>query len=213
MNLIYSFLSSHHAKDLKGCYLASTLFSILLKHYYNSFNTGKRYTTNSSTNRILNYHRHWLAVVKQSLILTILLACVLLRVFANITVLLNSVWDVAGVLWCVVWLTSALCADVDECETGTHHCSEGQICHNLPGSYRCDCQTGYQYDAIRRLCIGMLTVKHFVKHPTVHLWEELGLLTVLPHPTSVTDFTNAPLNPISTLQKLFQNNIYKPMAI
>ncbi|XP_047005580.1 fibulin-2 isoform X2 [Ictalurus punctatus] len=45
------------------------------------------------------------------------------------------------------------CVDVDECVTGTHRCSEGQICHNLPGSYRCDCLTGYQYDAIRRLCI------------------------------------------------------------
>lgn len=53
----------------------------------------------------------------------------------------------------------ALCLDVDECETGTHRCSEGQICHNLPGSYRCDCQTGYQYDAIRRVCIGMFNTQ------------------------------------------------------
>lgn len=51
-------------------------------------------------------------------------------------------------------LSSSICADVDECQTGTHRCAGGQICHNLPGSYRCDCQTGYQYDALRQVCTG-----------------------------------------------------------
>ena len=46
-------------------------------------------------------------------------------------------------------------ADVDECQTGVHRCGEGQICHNLPGAYRCDCKMGYQYDAFSRSCIGM----------------------------------------------------------
>lgn len=46
-------------------------------------------------------------------------------------------------------------ADVDECQTGVHRCGEGQICHNLPGAYRCDCKMGYQYDAFSRTCIGM----------------------------------------------------------
>lgn len=45
------------------------------------------------------------------------------------------------------------CIDVDECESGLHQCGEGQQCHNLPGSYRCECQTGYQYDSFRRMCI------------------------------------------------------------
>uniref|UniRef100_A0A3B4A749 EGF-like domain-containing protein n=1 Tax=Periophthalmus magnuspinnatus TaxID=409849 RepID=A0A3B4A749_9GOBI len=41
---------------------------------------------------------------------------------------------------------------VDECQVGSHHCGAAQICHNVPGSYRCECQTGYQYDALRKIC-------------------------------------------------------------
>uniref|UniRef100_A0A8C6TAA3 Fibulin 2 n=1 Tax=Neogobius melanostomus TaxID=47308 RepID=A0A8C6TAA3_9GOBI len=44
------------------------------------------------------------------------------------------------------------CVDVDECLVGSHRCGAGQICHNLPGSYRCECQTGYQYDAMHKVC-------------------------------------------------------------
>lgn len=51
-------------------------------------------------------------------------------------------------------LRLSLCLDIDECQIGTHRCGVGQICHNLPGSYRCDCQTGYQYDALRKVCTG-----------------------------------------------------------
>lgn len=43
--------------------------------------------------------------------------------------------------------------DVNECETGVHQCGEGQVCHNLPGSYRCDCKAGFQRDAFGRACI------------------------------------------------------------
>lgn len=45
-------------------------------------------------------------------------------------------------------------ADVNECETGVHQCGEGQVCHNLPGSYRCDCKVGFQRDAFGRACVG-----------------------------------------------------------
>lgn len=51
-------------------------------------------------------------------------------------------------------------ADVDECQSSLHRCGEGQLCHNLPGSYRCECQTGYQYDSFRRMCVGMLDIIH-----------------------------------------------------
>lgn len=50
---------------------------------------------------------------------------------------------------------SVCLADVDECQDGLHRCGEGQLCHNLPGSYRCECQTGYQYDSFRRMCVGV----------------------------------------------------------
>ena len=33
-------------------------------------------------------------------------------------------------------------ADIDECEEGSHECS--QICVNTPGSYYCNCQRGSQ---------------------------------------------------------------------
>ncbi|KAK7878652.1 hypothetical protein WMY93_030488 [Mugilogobius chulae] len=45
------------------------------------------------------------------------------------------------------------CTDVDECQNGLHRCGEGQLCYNMAGSYRCECQTGYQYDSFRRMCV------------------------------------------------------------
>ncbi|XP_072305026.1 fibulin-2-like [Eucyclogobius newberryi] len=45
------------------------------------------------------------------------------------------------------------CIDVDECQSGLSRCGEGQLCHNMAGSYRCECQTGYQYDTFRRMCV------------------------------------------------------------
>lgn len=52
--------------------------------------------------------------------------------------------------------------DVDECQSGLHRCGEGQLCHNLPGSYRCECQTGYQYDSFRRMCVGMVDIVYII---------------------------------------------------
>lgn len=54
--------------------------------------------------------------------------------------------------------------DVDECQNSLHRCGEDQLCNNLPGSYRCECQTGYQYDSFRRMCVGMLDTVHVVMH-------------------------------------------------
>ncbi|KAG7260835.1 hypothetical protein CRUP_012783 [Coryphaenoides rupestris] len=42
------------------------------------------------------------------------------------------------------------------CSRGYHASADGVrcLCHNLQGSYSCDCQPGYQYDSFRRTCVG-----------------------------------------------------------
>lgn len=54
-----------------------------------------------------------------------------------------------------LFTTHVCLVDVDECQSVQHRCGEGQLCHNMPGSYRCECLTGYQYDSFRRMCIGV----------------------------------------------------------
>ncbi|XP_014671756.1 PREDICTED: fibulin-1-like [Priapulus caudatus] len=44
------------------------------------------------------------------------------------------------------------CMDLDECTTGTHECRGGQICRNRPGGYTCQCETGYIYNGIIKIC-------------------------------------------------------------
>ncbi|KAF7269177.1 hypothetical protein GWI33_017770 [Rhynchophorus ferrugineus] len=47
-----------------------------------------------------------------------------------------------------------LCSDVDECVTGTHHCS--QICTNLNGTYGCSCKDGFMLsDQLSGVCRAM----------------------------------------------------------
>ncbi|XP_021257168.1 nidogen-2 [Numida meleagris] len=36
------------------------------------------------------------------------------------------------------------CQDVDECEEGLSQCGPFSVCLNVPGSYRCECHSGYQ---------------------------------------------------------------------
>lgn len=73
--------------------------------------------------------------------------------------------------------------DVDECQGSLHRCGDGQLCHNLPGSYRCECQTGYQYDSFRRMCVGTSDVTH--THHHTHKEENKSLLF---HATVQTPF-------------------------
>ena len=42
-------------------------------------------------------------------------------------------------------------SDVDECATSTASCQ--QLCHNVPGSYNCDCYYGYRLAADRTTCV------------------------------------------------------------
>ena len=52
------------------------------------------------------------------------------------------------VMLCYVMLFS----DIDECITGTHHCSADAVCNNTKGSYNCTCNPGYNGDG--RNCQG-----------------------------------------------------------
>ncbi len=42
------------------------------------------------------------------------------------------------------------CVDIDECSGTSHGCD--QICTNTPGSYICDCNSGYRLGADKRGC-------------------------------------------------------------
>ncbi|XP_005996047.1 nidogen-2 [Latimeria chalumnae] len=44
------------------------------------------------------------------------------------------------------------CFDVDECTEGLNRCGSYSICINFPGSYRCECQSGYELAADRQTC-------------------------------------------------------------
>nr|XP_033808788.1 nidogen-2 [Geotrypetes seraphini] len=46
-----------------------------------------------------------------------------------------------------------VCVDVNECEVGLSRCSQHAVCVNLPGSYRCECQSEYQFAADGRTCV------------------------------------------------------------
>ena len=48
-------------------------------------------------------------------------------------------------------------ADVDECASGTHNCSDTAMCLNSPGSYNCSCLDGYDGDGFN--CTGALVVE------------------------------------------------------
>lgn len=47
----------------------------------------------------------------------------------------------------------SVCADIDECKNLENVCL-GHGCINLLGSYRCECQAGYIFNSISRLCEG-----------------------------------------------------------
>lgn len=77
----------------------------------------------------------------------------------------EAFWSSQAVI-IVIFMKSSICSvscvcvvDVDECQSSAHRCGDGQLCHNLPGSYRCECQTGYQYDSFRRTCVGKVDIR------------------------------------------------------
>ncbi|XP_023579486.1 nidogen-2 isoform X1 [Octodon degus] len=45
------------------------------------------------------------------------------------------------------------CADVNECATDYHRCGPNSVCINLPGSYRCECRSGYGFAEDQHTCV------------------------------------------------------------
>ncbi|XP_069493571.1 nidogen-2 [Ambystoma mexicanum] len=45
------------------------------------------------------------------------------------------------------------CVDVDECVAGFTRCSAHSLCLNLPGSYRCECEAGYEFAGDGHTCV------------------------------------------------------------
>uniref|UniRef100_A0A7N8Y809 Nidogen 2a (osteonidogen) n=1 Tax=Mastacembelus armatus TaxID=205130 RepID=A0A7N8Y809_9TELE len=46
------------------------------------------------------------------------------------------------------------CYDIDECAEGLTSCGAHSQCVNLPGSHRCQCQSGYEFGYDERTCVG-----------------------------------------------------------
>ncbi|AWO95644.1 putative nidogen-2 [Scophthalmus maximus] len=55
------------------------------------------------------------------------------------------------------------CYDVDECAESSSSCGAHAQCVNLPGSHRCQCQSGYEFGYDGRTCVD--TVYHHVLFP------------------------------------------------
>lgn len=51
-------------------------------------------------------------------------------------------------------LPFCLTADVDECAESSSSCGAHAQCVNLPGSHRCQCQSGYEFGYDGRTCVG-----------------------------------------------------------
>lgn len=53
-------------------------------------------------------------------------------------------------------------SDINECRDRTANCPVNSYCVNSPGSYRCDCRTGYLHNTINNTCDGKLYFLQFL---------------------------------------------------
>ena len=42
-------------------------------------------------------------------------------------------------------LTNDVFLDIDECSTSAHNCTQNQQCVNMPGTFICECVSGYRF--------------------------------------------------------------------
>ncbi|XP_060736413.1 nidogen-2 isoform X1 [Tachysurus vachellii] len=66
------------------------------------------------------------------------------------------------------------CYDVDECTEGLSSCGRHAECVNLPGSHRCQCQSGFEYGHDSRTCIDVDECQRHPCHPHASCTNVVG---------------------------------------
>ena len=59
------------------------------------------------------------------------------------------------------YLVNDILSDDNECESGAHDCDENALCINTEGSYKCDCNEGYNGNGFR--CNGKILHRGLVQ--------------------------------------------------
>lgn len=55
--------------------------------------------------------------------------------------------------WWISRCSLSLSADIDECKSTENVCG-GHACFNMLGTYRCECEPGYAFNSVTRICEG-----------------------------------------------------------
>lgn len=83
-------------------------------------------------------------------------------------------------------------SDVDECVEGLGLCGAHAHCVNLPGSHRCQCQSGYEFGFDGRTCIGDWSV-------LLEFWLDCKLSLQFSISGYCLQFTIAACNPLKIM--------------
>ena len=54
-------------------------------------------------------------------------------------------------------------ANINECETGKHHCDSNAFCKNTKGAYICTCKPGYNGNGVNCVSKAKCTIIFFLK--------------------------------------------------
>uniref|UniRef100_A0A671U7E4 Nidogen 2 n=1 Tax=Sparus aurata TaxID=8175 RepID=A0A671U7E4_SPAAU len=81
------------------------------------------------------------------------------------------------------------CYDIDECAEGLSTCGAHAQCMNLPGSHRCQCQSGFEFGFDGRTCY--IFISKFQSEVFHHLW----LLHFFPGPSIFSDVDECSSSP------------------
>ena len=103
----------------------------------------------------------------------------------------QKIFELIGLRWfdsffnaILVIFASYILADIDECSTGAHECSENAECLNSVSSYQCSCRAGYEGDG--KCCQGtykmlFINLKYFfnkIKYKSNQIFVSSFLRTI-----------------------------------